>query len=192
MRPTRAFTSVSTALLAFSLSVAARADVRDDIKAGKIISISIPESGVWPGRAMGVVDAPAEDVFELLADFGAYQHFVPRVVGSKHLGGNLYEIRAKFPWPVNETRVEVEVDKGSRGSTYVVRWKMREGSSLKKYEGTAWIQPWGKGRSLVTYQMLAEPKVVAPHGVMISGLRKAAAGVIKAVRERIAVRTASR
>ena len=70
--------------------------------------------------------------------------------------------------------------------------KKRKGSSLKKYEGIAWIQPWGKGRSLVTYQMLAEPKVVAPHGVLISGLRKAAAGVIKAVRDRVAMRTASR
>jgi ribosome-associated toxin RatA of RatAB toxin-antitoxin module len=175
-----------------SIALPVRGDVRDDIKAGKIVSISIPESGVWPGRAMGVVDAPADKVFAVLADFGSYQHFVPRVVGSKHLDGNVYEIRAKFPWPVNETRVEVEVQKGSRGSTYVVRWKMRKGSSLKKYEGVAWIQPWGKGRSLVTYQMLAEPKVVAPHGVMISGLRKAAAGVIKAVRGRVAIRTASR
>ena len=58
--------------------------------------------------------------------------------------------------------------------------------TLKAYEGAAWIQPYGRGRSLLTYQMLAVPQSFAPDGLMNYGLRRAASGMVDAVRRQAA------
>ena len=72
-----------------------------------------------------------------------------------------------------------------------IKWKMVSGT-LERYEGAAWIQPWGANRCLVTYEMLAVPPIPAPNAVMAHGLRTAAAAVIGAVRKRVTVLAASR
>lgn len=169
----------------------ASADLKTNLLSGKIVSASIPSPGVWPGRAMGVVQASALETFRVLADLTKYNEFIPQIAGAKRLDERAYELRAKFPWPVNETKVKLDVQQGQRGAVYVIKWKMLSGS-LKRYEGAAWIQPWGNNRCLVTYQILAEPRIPAPNAVMTHGLRTAAAAVIGAVRKRVTVLTASR
>lgn len=169
----------------------ASADLKTNLLAGKIVSASIPGPGVWPGRAMGVVHASAKETYRVLADLTKYNEFIPQIAGAKRLDERAYELRAKFPWPVNETKVKLDVQQGQRGAMYVIKWKMLSGS-LKRYEGAAWIQPWGSNRCLVTYQMLAEPRIPAPNALMTNGLRAAAAAVLGAVRKRVTVLTASR
>jgi len=172
------------------LPASARADVRSEVKAGKIVTMSLPGSGLSPGRAMGTVEASAERVYRALSDVSAYPEFIPRVKKSRRLAGkDAYEVTAKFPWPVSETRIEIKLNKGRRGNTYVLRWK-RVGGDLRDYEGQAWIQPWGKDRCVLTYQMIAVPSIPAPSGLMNRGLRNAAKRVIKAVRKHINQETA--
>lgn len=168
----------------------ASADVKSKLLAGKILTTSIPSDRGWPGRAMGIVNASAESVYRLLADVPSYKHFVPLVRSSRRIGDNRYELTAKFPWPVSKTTVRLKVRKGRKKKVYVLTWKMYEGT-LERYEGAAWIQPYGKGRSVLTYQMLAKPKVPTPDGFMISGMRTLVKGMVRAVRKRIS-ETASR
>ena len=104
---------------------------------------------------------------------------------ARKLDDKHYELKAMFPWPVKETRCKLSVRKGKRGETYVIQWRQIDGT-LKKYEGVAWIQPFGKQRTLLTYQMLAVPKVFAPSGLMSEGLRNAVKGYIAAVRTHVA------
>ncbi|MCA9668995.1 MAG: hypothetical protein KC503_25545 [Myxococcales bacterium] len=182
----RALATVSALAALAAISLPAHAeDFAAKIKAGKIIAVSIPGSGIYPGRAMGIVNAPASTVYQLLADFARYDKFVPRITAARKLDDKHYELKAMFPWPVKETRCKLSVRKGKRGETYVIQWRQIDGT-LKKYEGVAWIQPFGKQRTLLTYQMLAVPKVFAPSGLMSEGLRNAVKGYIAAVRTHVA------
>ena len=164
-------------------SSSARADYKKALLSGKILTLSVPTRGIWPGRAMAIVDAKAEKVFKLLTRVSTYKSFVPRIVDSKKVTKNVFDLVGKFPWPIKKAKVRVKVQKGQRGRTYVMAWKMVEGS-FKKYEGAAWIQPFGD-RCILTYQMLMVPKIIAPEALMTKGLRNAVLEVVQAIRQRV-------
>jgi ribosome-associated toxin RatA of RatAB toxin-antitoxin module len=155
------------------------------LEKGEIIATTVPGSGVRAGRAVALVDAPPRVLRDLLAGFGDYQSFVPRITASRILKGNRFVVECDMPWPVNRTWVYGQFNAGSRDGAEVVTWKMLNGT-LKSYEGAAWIQPYGKGRSLVTYQMVAVPHIVAPDALMNLGLRSAAEGMVEALRNKAA------
>lgn len=165
----------------------AAADVLSEIKAGKIVVGSLPASGVKPGRAIGIVDAPASVVEQILSGFAVYKEFVPRCVGSRRVKPDAFVVESDLPWPVGRTWVYVKVQTGKG----VLRWRMLNGT-LKHYEGVAWVQPYGEERSVLTYQMLAVPHTVAPDALMSYGLREAVKEMVEAIRERAAVVLAQR
>jgi ribosome-associated toxin RatA of RatAB toxin-antitoxin module len=172
-----------------------RAAPVDDLKAGKVLEASVPSRGIWPGRAMCVINAPADKVFAVINDFAAYKEFVPKIVGSRQIGSDRFELTGMFPWPISETRLLLKVDRGNKGNARFIRWEMTSGT-LREYQGIAWISPWGKQRTVLTYEMLAVPRIFAPTGLMTIGLRKATGLVIRAIRKRATepngVKTASR
>lgn len=169
----------------------AQANLRAKLKAGQIVATSVGDSGIVPGRAMGMVRAPAARVFEILANVPEYPHFVPRIKRTKKLQDNRYELLASLPWPLSDARAKVTFKGGRRGKTFILTWKMLEGT-LQKYEGAAWIQPWGKDRCLLTYQTLAVPNIPAPSALMNRGLRNASKKMVRAVRDRAAGKLARR
>jgi ribosome-associated toxin RatA of RatAB toxin-antitoxin module len=178
-------TAIAALLSVTFVSNTSRADLRAKLRAGQIVSTSVGSSGIVPGRAMGVVQASAKRVFNILKNVPDYPDFVPRIKQTKKLRKNHYELLARLPWPLSEARAEIAFNSGRRGKTYVLRWKMVDGT-LEKYEGAAWIQPWGKNRCLLTYQTLAVPTIPAPSALMNRGLRKAVTKMVRAVRKRAA------
>jgi len=168
------------ALLAILAPAPARADAASQTASGQILVWSVPSTGVRPARAMGQVNAPAELVRQIISDFKSYQTFVPRVIGSRRIADNRFIIESEFPWPVNRTWVYVSVRSGEVGGSYVVEWKMINGT-LQAYQGVAWIKPQGNRACLLTYQMLAVPHTAAPNALVSYGLRKAASGMVKAL-----------
>lgn len=160
------------------------ADARDDLKAGKILEISVPGEGIWPGKAIAVINASAAKVLEIVKNFSNYYEFIPHIITSRQIKEGLFFIEGQFPWPVNKPWAHIEVTTGQKDKIYYVSWKMIEGS-LKEYNGIAWIQPWGDKKCVITYQMLAIPAILAPHAIMTSGLKKAVGKVVNAIRERV-------
>ena len=77
---------------------------------------------------------------------------------------------------------DVKVRSGKRGKTYVVTWKMTKGT-LKQFEGTAWIQPYGK-KSLLTYQMVLAPNAPVPDALLASSMKDATWEAIHRLRQR--------
>jgi hypothetical protein len=163
----------------------ASADDQSDLKAGKILVSSGMGSEVKPGRASAVIGAPVEVVEKILLGFEHYSDFVPRITDSRKVKDNRYVLHAEFPWPVSKAWAYIRSSRQKSGSIRFVRWTMLNGT-LKRFEGMAWIQPWRKGRSLLTYQMLVVPKTLAPDGRITRGLRNAVKGMVKAVRKRVA------
>jgi ribosome-associated toxin RatA of RatAB toxin-antitoxin module len=177
--------TVLVALVA--LGARARADsTLDKLKAGQILRLSVPVagSGVWAGRAMAVVNAPASAVQQVIASFADYKGFVPRITSSRKVGEGRFVLETSLPWPVNNTWAYLSVRSGTRDGVHVIQWRMLNGN-LKRYEGVAWIQPWGASRTLLTYQMLAVPSVRAPDSVMTDGLRDAVGSMVEAVRKQV-------
>jgi hypothetical protein len=178
--------ALPTALAILLLGLgSARADDQADLQAGKILVSSGMGSEVKPGRASAVVDAPVKVVEKILLGFEHYQDFVPRITDSRKVKDNRYVLHAEFPWPVSKAWAYIRSSYQKSGSIRFVRWTMLNGT-LKRFEGMAWIQPWGKSRSLLTYQMLVVPKTLAPDGRITRGLRNAVKGMVKAVRKRVA------
>lgn len=162
----------------------AHADLKSALMQGQIVAISVPGyPGVKPGRAMGIVDAPAELVTQVIAGFEKYKEFVPRITGSRRVKPNRFVVKSKMPWPVSNTWVYLRVQRGVKKGVHTLQWRMENGT-LKQYEGVAWIQPYGKSRALLTYQMLAVPHTVAPNALLSHGLRKAVKSMVQAVRKR--------
>lgn len=185
---TTAMTIISLSLLASS----AQADLLSQVKAGKIITISLPGgSGPKTGRAMALIRAPSDVVAQILSRIDVYKEFVPRCTGSRRVKKDRFVVESNLPWPVNRTWVYVVLQRRQKDRSHFLRWKMTNGT-LKRYEGMAWIQPLGKDRSVLTYQMLAVPKTVAPDALISYGLREAVTEMVEAVRERAAVVLARR
>jgi hypothetical protein len=160
-------------------------DLNTRLEKGEIVATSVPGSGVRAGRAVALIDAPPRVLRDLLSSFGEYQGYVPRITASRMLKGNRFVVECDLPWPVNRTWVYGQYNAGTRDGVEIVTWKMLNGT-LRSYEGAAWIQPYGKGRSLVTYQMLAVPHIVAPDALMNLGLRSATENMLEALRTKAA------
>jgi len=186
MRRYRSLALVLPALLGISGSAFAN-EMVNSLKAGGIPALSVPVEGssLWAARAMVLLNAPPPIVKEIITDVAAYKSFVPRTTASRKVGEGRYVIEMDLPWPVNKTWAYISMRTGTRDGIYVVQWKMLNGT-LKRYDGIAWVQPWGGNRTLLTYQLLAVPNVTAPHGVMQSGLRDAAITMAESVRNQVA------
>lgn len=174
-----------TALLGTALASPARADVMTQLNEGKILARSADSTEpIKPGVAMALVNAPPELVWKVIMDVDRYKDFVPKMVGSKTLKrGKLYLLESSMPWPANDNWVHVKVNKGKRGKTRIVAWGQDRGT-FRRFEGVAWIQPAGKGRSVLTYQVLALPRVPAPDALWTRGMKVIAKEMVDAIRDR--------
>ncbi len=182
---------LATSLLALASwlgpSAASANEMVESLKAGGIPAVSVPVEGggLWAARAMVLLKASTTVVKEILTDVAAYKSFVPRTTASRKVGDGRYVIEMDLPWPVNKAWAYISMRTGVRDGIYVVQWKMLNGT-LKRYDGVAWVQPWGKDRTLLTYQLLAIPNVTAPDGIMRSGLKDAAITMAESVRNQVA------
>ncbi len=140
-------------------------------------------SGAKAGRAMGLLHGPAHLIFAVLRDFSTYKEYMPRITGSYRSAKDQYVVKCKLPWPLKQTWANIKVRSGKRGKVYVITWKMTRGT-LKQFEGTAWIQPYGKNKSLLTYQMVVAPNAPVPGALMASSMKDATWEVIHEVRKR--------
>ena len=145
-------------------------------------SVNTP-SGAKAGRAMGLMHGSAELIYTVLRDFSSYKEYMPNITGSYRSARDQYVIRCKLPWPLKGTWANVKVQSGKRGKIYVITWKMTRGT-LKQFEGTAWIQPYGKNRSLLTYQMAVAPNAPIPDALLASSMKNATWEIIAEVRKR--------
>lgn len=166
------------------LAGTARADVKAKLLKGEILTTSgVAVTGVKPGRAMAIINAPLSVTYKVLSQVQYYKEFVPKMAGSAKLGKNKYSLTPALPWPAKGTWVHFKVRQGVRGKTHIFDWKMVAGN-FKKFEGTAWLQPYGKNRSLLTYQMLAVPDVTAPESLLTRGMKTVAFELVDAIRDR--------
>jgi ribosome-associated toxin RatA of RatAB toxin-antitoxin module len=163
------------------------------LKKWEVISASekVENQKVMMGKAVGTVADVPEAVLHTVIDVARYRHFLPRIKGSRIVrrrGNQVYAVvESALPWPVRDAWVYVKLVYHRRGGrSYEVKWKMINGT-MNQYFGRALIQPWNDDAShtLLTYEVMAEPKTAAPDSAVSKGVRHVAEIFVHRLRMRV-------
>jgi ribosome-associated toxin RatA of RatAB toxin-antitoxin module len=162
----------------------------DELSHYEVLSFSDPfERGFERGKSIGVIDATSEEVYRVATDYEKYRDYMPRVTCSavKEAAADhaLVQICAELRWPVGLTTVTVRyTHEKLPGDIYRVRFEMVDGE-FKQYKGSLYIEPFAPGKTAVTYELAAEPNVLAPKGVVNRGVRRSTGKFVHALRQRV-------
>jgi ribosome-associated toxin RatA of RatAB toxin-antitoxin module len=193
--------AISTSLLAGGFALVALAGIataRPTLDAARLDLLSHYEvltftdpfgNGIDRGKAIGVIDATPEEVFRVATDYAKYRDFMPRVTSSVIKEQNedhaLVELTAELRWPAGESKVTARyTHEKLPGEIFRVRFDMVDGSLLQ-YGGTLYIEPFGPGKTAVTYELVAEPDTIAPKSAINKGVKRSTGNFIHALRQRI-------
>jgi hypothetical protein len=146
--------------------------------------------GMMMGKAIGVFDATPDEVFRTVTAYEHYPEFAPRVVQAKVVDrqGDARAsvlLTTNLPWPLSDAWVLAQFEhERLPNDTYRIRfWQLR--GSMKRYHGSILIEPWSKWKTTVTYELLAEPDVTAPRGLINSKVEASTGKYVHALRQRI-------
>lgn len=130
---------------------------------GTVVVIEEPASGPpAAGRALRILDAPAERLFRAVADVGHYAEFFPFVSRSRaEVGadGRLLVhqvVDLPFPWPDRRFAATVESSRPGRGAAAVwsAGWRHVPGSgNVRENRGRWTLLPLAPGRTLVELRL---------------------------------------
>jgi ribosome-associated toxin RatA of RatAB toxin-antitoxin module len=148
-------------------------------------------NGIERGKAIGIFDATPEEVFRTASDYAKWKDYLPRVRASRVVSAEghqaVVEMTAELPWPAGSTRVEARYIQDQPGADiYRIRFDLIEGS-MKQYLGSIYIEPWtaARDKTAVTYELVAEPDILAPKSAVNKLIRRSASGFVHALRQRI-------
>lgn len=170
----------------------ALAGLSPEIQRGEIEQTTLPhpKTDVQWGHAVGIVEAPLSDVMRIVSDYGSYQEFMPhfeksRVLSQRGARALVYmeALIAKGTMTV-WAQLKIRPSTHDDPNTRVVLASMTKGN-LSHMEARWEIRPLDARRTLVTFDMLVDPKIPLPAGLVSTENRKAARRSIKALRKRL-------
>jgi len=162
----------------------------DQLGKYEVLTFSDPFSGgIDRGKAIGVIDATPEEVFRVATDFARYKEYMPRIAGVDQLRRDedsaQVVISAELPWPAGHTWIEASYRfERTSHDIYRIRFDMSRGN-MKRYLGSLYIEPWSRTQTAITYELVAEPDIVAPKSIINKGVRRSAGKFIHALRQHI-------
>ena len=149
----------------------------------------IPD-GLKKGKAIGVFDATPEEIFRVITEYEHYNSFIPRVVSSQVIDRHgdtsaFVFLLTDLPWPVRDAWVLAQFEHEQLGAnTYRIRfWQIR--GSLRRYAGSALIEPWAGNKSAVTYELIIEPDMRASHHFINGRIEQVTALYLHSLRQHI-------
>jgi ribosome-associated toxin RatA of RatAB toxin-antitoxin module len=156
----------------------------------EVLTFSDPAGGgIDRGKAIGVFEGTPEEIFRVVTDYARWPDYLPRVraahVAARDSTQALVEITAELPWPVGRSKVIARyTHERLAGDTYRIQFVMVTGQ-MKQYLGSLYIEPWAPGRTALTYELVAEPDVLAPRSLINRSIRRSAGGFVHALRQRV-------
>jgi ribosome-associated toxin RatA of RatAB toxin-antitoxin module len=168
--------------------------VTDALKDGSIQVTTVPRSGsdvTW-GRAVGLVDAPIDDVMAVVQNYGGYQDFMPHFKTSKVLSQRgstaLVYMQASIAKDTVTLWAQLKVGpSANKGSTRVITAKMMNGN-MNAMEAVWELTSVDANRTVVAFQLVMDPKLPLPDSFISSENEKASKKTIQALRKVVATR----
>jgi len=172
---------------------AAEAETRASSYKGKVFASLSPAGGsIHWGYASAAVNAPVDQVMEIIQDYGQYHAFMPNFTQSRVLSRRGANAMVYFQASVLRGSATLWAqmrirEKRPIGSTRVVEASLLDGN-FEQFRARWEVTPIGEGmRSLVTFKLLVEPNLPLPSSIYSKENRKAARKVLKSIRQRAAV-----
>lgn len=161
--------------------------VTDLLKDGTIQSSTVARGDdvAW-GRAVGVVEAPIDDVTAVVQNYAGYAKFMPHFESSKVLSQRgttaLVYMQASIAKNTMKLWAQLKVGPGAnKGETRVIRAKMMSGN-MNAMEAVWELTPIDASRTMVAFQLVMDPKLPLPDSFVTNENVKAAKKTIKALR----------
>jgi hypothetical protein len=192
------FATLSLGVLGSFVASGRVAEARPTLDAARLVELGRYEvltfvdafrAGIHRGKAIGVFDAPPEEIFRVATDFTRYKDFMPRVNAAEEMSrtsdGAQVMLTGELPWPAGHTWIEAEYRfEHLAGDIHRIRFDMKRGN-MKQYLGSLYIEPWSGTQAAVTYELVAEPDVTAPKSFVNKGVRRSVASFVHALRQRV-------
>jgi ribosome-associated toxin RatA of RatAB toxin-antitoxin module len=162
----------------------------DSIARYEVLTFNDPfQNGIERGKAIGVIDATPEEVFRVATDYAKYRDFMPRVTNSTVRQATrdsaLVELHAELRWPAGASTVTARyTSEKLPGDIYRVKFD-RVSGDLRQFWGSLYIEPFAPGKTAVTYELVAEPDMVAPKGAVNRGIKRSTGNFVHALRQRV-------
>lgn len=165
--------------------------ISQDLRDGKIESTGLAQPGqsVERGRATILIDAPADQVYAVLQNYGAYKEFLPNFEASRVLSQRgasaLVFVQVKIMKGAARIWAELKLKpRKSDGPTRVIEAKMMRGN-VDHMEALWQVTPVDDRRTLVTFEIIVDPDLPLPASLVSDENRKTARKTLRALRERL-------
>jgi ribosome-associated toxin RatA of RatAB toxin-antitoxin module len=164
--------------------------VSEKVRGGGMDSTSQPFPGTsvqW-GRAVAIIDAPADKVLSVVQDYANYTAFMPNFKTSRVLsqrgGSALLYAQVSLMKGAASIWAELKIKPRDVGATKVIEAKMTKGN-VDILQAVWEITPFDDGRTLVAFQIIVDPDLPLPTSLVNSENAKTARMTIRALRERV-------
>ncbi len=148
------------------------------------------ERGVYTVRATFEVSQPAEIAFAVLTDYEAIPRFMPNISSSvvrERAGARAVveqEAVSRLMMFSKRVHLVLDIEEGANSLTFADRCRR----SFARYEG-AWHVIEENGRTLITYELTAQPTFDVPEFVLRRVLKRDSAEMIERLKREIASRS---
>lgn len=152
----------------------------------------VPGSAIKEGKALGLIDAAPERVFQVVTDLEAFPEFMPHVRQSTvepQADGSLVNYQyLDLPFPIRDRyykiRVVHRVEETHRGRVWRSSWTYLPGSGNVVENYGAWtLRDYG-GRTLALYQVFTDPGGWIPAWAANRASRQTLPDILRALRRR--------
>jgi ribosome-associated toxin RatA of RatAB toxin-antitoxin module len=164
--------------------------ISPSVRDGKIDTAQHPyptSSTNW-GRAVALVDAPADDVMAIVQDYATYKDYLPgfkasRVLSQRGASALVY-VQVSVLKGALTFWAELKIKPHQGGSTRVIEASMTKGN-VEIFKATWEVTPFDENRSLVAFQLIVEPDLPLPSSLVSKENVDNARTIIRALRKRI-------
>jgi len=164
----------------------------ENVKKGGMDSTALPYPGTsvqW-GRAVMILDAPAERVMSIIGNYADYHTFLPNFTTSRVLSqrGSSALVYVQLEIMNGAATIWAELKlrpKKSDGTTQVIEGTMTKGN-VKLFQAQWEVTPQADGRTLVAVQMIVDPDLPVPSSILTSENQKSARKAMRALRDKLA------
>lgn len=163
---------------------------QDRLAAGEILVEveEVPGSEVPKLSSIGVVDAPATQIWAIVSECDHYADRLPRIDSARVLrrdGSTVYcEVTVDLPFPLSNLTAETRGEHTVGPPEWRREWTLVEGDYTRN-DGSWVLVPFrgNPNRTLVTYTVHAEPKTNIPENIRRHAQERSMPAVIERLRE---------
>lgn len=161
---------------------------RSSLSAGDIL-VNVVEAGPFRGHVQAAIaiDATPEEIWWVVTDCNKAPEFVPGVLSCERLEViepgrlELFRQTVKYSWYLPRLEYEFRLEY----FPYEQLNFRRVSGSLKRLDGTWWLEPITENETLVFYSLDLDPGFLVPKFLVRKALRKDLPKVLAALRQRV-------